>query len=167
MLDFVELKGETAKQLAAEILAVIEYFTLQDKVVAFSADNTNTNFGGLNRKGRVNVHTKAKDCLQREVIGLGCPAHIIHNTTRTALGIIPIDVELFKDPNKELWLSFALGNLSIFKDAIKKLEGQDRCAVELAAILKDLEAKLTARHHDDFIPVLARGLLRELEENCY
>lgn len=61
--------------------------------MAFSADNTNTNFGGLNRAGRVNVHTKVKDSLQREVIGLGCPAHIIHNATRTALDTIPIDVE--------------------------------------------------------------------------
>ncbi|KAM3862309.1 interphotoreceptor matrix proteoglycan 2 [Diretmus argenteus] len=132
-------------------------------VSLLDTDNTNTNFGGLNRAGRVNVHTKVKDSLQREVIGLGCPAHIIHNATRTALGLIPLDVEvlkmyaplkafflsedkcpivlrrIFEDPLTELWLAFAHGNLSMFSDSIKQLEGQDRCAVESAAILKNLE----------------------------
>lgn len=93
LLDFVELKGETAEQLAAEVLLVIQKFNLENKVVALSADNTNTNFGGLNRLGRVNVYTKVKDALQREVIGLGCPAHIIHNMARTALDMVPVDVE--------------------------------------------------------------------------
>ena len=93
LLDFVELKGEKAVELAAEIMVVIEIFSLENKVVAFSADNTNTNFGGLNRVGRVNVHIKVKNAVQREVIGLGCPAHIIHNATRTAMDTLPIDVE--------------------------------------------------------------------------
>ncbi|CAJ1074328.1 uncharacterized protein LOC128438617 isoform X2 [Xyrichtys novacula] len=184
MLDFVELNGETAKQPAAEILAVTENFTLQDKVVAFSADNTNANSGGLNRKGGVNVRTKVKDSLQREKYH-----NILGHSNVRWLSMLPalesvlkmyaplksfflsedkcpvVLRRIFEDPNTELWLSFALGNLGIFSDTIEKLEGQDRCAVESAAILKDLEAKLTARHHDDFIPVLARGLLRELEEN--
>lgn len=43
------------------------------------------------------------------------------------------------------------------------LEGQDCCAA--AAILRNAEAKLTARRDDHFIPVLVRGCLRELEEN--
>lgn len=205
LLDFVELKGEKAEELAAEIMVVVQKFSLQNKVVAFSADNTNTNFGGLNRAGRVNVHTKVKSALQREVIGLGCPAHIVHNATRTALDLVPTDVEylltkifsyfhiftvrverlksfcefvgqeyhnilghgkvrwlsmlpalervlkmyaplkaffiseekcpvvlkrMFEDPLTELWLTFAHGNLIIFSDTIRKLEGQDRCAVE-------------------------------------
>lgn len=37
--------------------------------------------------------------------------------------------------------------------------------MESAAILRNVEAKLTARRDDNFIPVLVRGLLRELEEN--
>ncbi|XP_053277202.1 uncharacterized protein LOC128438617 isoform X2 [Pleuronectes platessa] len=241
LLDFVELKGEKAEELAAEIMVVIEKFSLENKVVAFSADNTNTNFGGLNRVGRINVHTKVKNALQREVIGLGCPAHIIHNATRTAMDTLPIDVEylltkifgyfhiytvrverlksfcefvgqeyqkilghsnvrwlsmlpalervlkmyaplkafflseekcpvvlrrMFEDPLTELWLAFAHGNLAIFSETIKKLEGQDRCAVESAAILREVEIKLTARRDDSFIPVLARGLLGELVENA-
>ncbi|KAJ8415662.1 hypothetical protein AAFF_G00402190 [Aldrovandia affinis] len=78
-LDFVELRGETAKQIASEILSVMHKFNLENKVVAFSADNTNTNFGGLNQIERQNVHTKVKAAVQREVIGLGCPAHIMQH----------------------------------------------------------------------------------------
>ena len=58
-----------------------------------SADNTNSNFGDLNRVERVNVHTKVKTAMQRKVIGFGCPAHIVHNTSRTAMDTIPVDVE--------------------------------------------------------------------------
>ena len=93
LIDCVELNGETAEEIAAEVLVVIQKCNLENKVVAFSADNTNTNFGGLNRLGRVNVHTKVKNALQRDEIGLGCPAHIIHNTVRTALDMMPLDVE--------------------------------------------------------------------------
>uniref|UniRef100_A0AAZ3RET9 Uncharacterized protein n=1 Tax=Oncorhynchus tshawytscha TaxID=74940 RepID=A0AAZ3RET9_ONCTS len=235
LLDFVELKGETAEEIAAEVLAVIQKCNLENKVVALSANNMNTNFGGLNRLGRVNVHTNVKNALQREVIGLGCPAHIIHNTARTALDMIPLDVEylltkifgcldiftirverlksfcdfvgqeyhnilghsyvrwlsmlpalervlkmyvplksffisedkcpvvlwtMFIDALSELWLAFVHGNLTVFSDTIKMLEGQDRCAVESAAILRNVEGKLTARRDDNFIPVLVRGLLR-------
>ena len=46
---------------------------------------------------------------------------------------------------------------------MKMLEGQERCAVESACILHTMEAKLQARHDENFIPVLTRGLLREME----
>ncbi|XP_036816052.1 uncharacterized protein LOC110502567 isoform X1 [Oncorhynchus mykiss] len=45
------------------------------------------------------------------------------------------------------------------------LGGQGHYAVESAAILRNVEEKLTTRRDDNFIPVLVRGLLRELEEN--
>lgn len=72
---------------------------------------------------------------------------------------------IFQDPLTEMWLAFAHGNLTIFSDTIKMLEGQDSCAVESAAILRNLEAKVTARRDANFNPLLARELQRELEEN--
>ena len=72
LIDFIDAKGETAEIISSEILKVIDKFGDSDKIVAMSADNTNSNFCGLNRAGRVNVHTKVKTALQREVIGLGC-----------------------------------------------------------------------------------------------
>lgn len=56
LFDFVELKGETAKENGAEVLVVIQKSNLENKVVTFSADNTNTKFGGLNRLGRVSEY---------------------------------------------------------------------------------------------------------------
>ena len=93
LIDFIDVKGETAEIISSEVLKVIEKFGVSDKIVAMSADNTNSNFGGSNRAGRVNVHTKVKTALQREVNGLWCPAHIVHNTCRTAMDTIPVDVE--------------------------------------------------------------------------
>ena len=60
LIDFVDVKGETAEIISSEVLKVIEKFGVSDKIVAMSADNTNSNFGGLNLAGRVNVHTKVK-----------------------------------------------------------------------------------------------------------
>ena len=64
-----------------------------DNNAATSAHNTNSNFGGLNLAGRVNVHTEEKTALQREVIGSGSQAYIVHNTFRIAMDAIPVDVE--------------------------------------------------------------------------
>lgn len=72
---------------------------------------------------------------------------------------------IFEDPLTELWLAFVHGNLTVFHEAIKMFEGQVRCATETAAVLRNFEAKLAARCDEDFIPVLVRGLLRELVEN--
>ena len=43
-------------------------------------------------------------------------------------------------------------------NTMKKLEGQDRCAVE-AAILRNVEAKTVCKRDENFIPVLVQGLL--------
>lgn len=53
----------------------------------------------------------------------------------------------------------------IFHETIQMLEGQDRRAVESAAIPKAFEVKLEARSNGNFVPSLVLGLLRELEEN--
>lgn len=68
---------------------VIQKINLENK--ACSASNANTDFVGLNRLVRVNVHTKVKDALQGGVIGLGCPAQISRNTARTALDVVNLD----------------------------------------------------------------------------
>ena len=93
MIDFIDVKGETAEIISSKVLKLINKFCASDKIVAMSADNTNSNFDGLNRAGRGNVRTKVKIALQREAIGLGCPAHIVHNTCRKAMNTIPVDVE--------------------------------------------------------------------------
>jgi hypothetical protein len=58
ILEFSNLPGETSDLITSKMIDVLTKFGLKQKIVALSADNTNTNFGGLNRKGKNNVHTK-------------------------------------------------------------------------------------------------------------
>ncbi len=79
------------------IYQVIEKHGLDQKVVALCADNTNTNVGGVKRAGKGNTWRKLQLKLRREILGIGCNAHIIHNTLQTALDCLPIDLESFAD----------------------------------------------------------------------
>jgi hypothetical protein len=49
--DFVEVTGETAKILSQSALQAMRKLGLENKAIAISEDNTNTNFRGLKRKG--------------------------------------------------------------------------------------------------------------------
>lgn len=49
-LDFVKLKGEI-EEILAKILVVVQIYNLENKVVAFSANDQNTKFEGLNKLG--------------------------------------------------------------------------------------------------------------------
>lgn len=70
-------------------------FDLRNKIAALCADNTNTNFGGCKRQGKNNVWRKLENILQRELVGIGCGAHILHNCLQTAVDCLPIDIESF------------------------------------------------------------------------
>jgi len=52
------------------------------KCVAFSADNCNTNLGGLKRASENNVFRKLNLKLKRNLIGIGCPLHITSNAAK-------------------------------------------------------------------------------------
>ena len=45
------------------------------------------------RAGANNVHKRLKDKLGRDCFGIGCGAHIVHNASKTACDMLPIDVE--------------------------------------------------------------------------
>jgi len=47
ILEFSNLPGETAELIHNHITKVINNFDLKNKIISFSADNTNTNFGGI------------------------------------------------------------------------------------------------------------------------
>jgi hypothetical protein len=66
---------------------------LENKVIAISGDNTNTNFGGRKLKRTNSVFCKIKEDLNRDVIGLGCVAHMIHNCAHSSINTIPLDIE--------------------------------------------------------------------------
>jgi hypothetical protein len=63
ILEFDELSGETSLLLTDYISKVLSHWGVLKKVIAFSADNTNTNFGGVSRRGKNNVFYKLKNQL--------------------------------------------------------------------------------------------------------
>jgi hypothetical protein len=63
------------------------------KCVAFCGDNTNINFGGVNCNGTSNIFHKLKVEIGKDIEGIGCPAHILHNTVSTAADRLSTDVE--------------------------------------------------------------------------
>ncbi|KAL4100954.1 hypothetical protein QTP88_020978 [Uroleucon formosanum] len=93
ILEFSNLPGETADLIHNQIIKVLNNFNLTEKIISYSADNTNTNFGGLQRKGKNNVFIKLKETLNRDILGMGCYAHIIHNSIQCASDCLPIDIE--------------------------------------------------------------------------
>lgn len=73
-------------------MKVVNNFDLKGKIISFSAD-TNTNFGGIQRKGKNNVFIKLKKSLDWNILGMGCFVHIIHNAIQQATDSLLNDVE--------------------------------------------------------------------------
>jgi len=93
ILEFDELSGETFLLLTDYISKVLSHWDVLKKVIAFSADNTNINFGGVNRRGKSNVFFKLKESINTNLIGIGCAAHILNNSIQTAADTLPIDIQ--------------------------------------------------------------------------
>jgi len=68
---------------------------LSDKIVAFSCDNYNTNFGGVERKGIKNIYAILNENLKTNISGIGCAAHILHNAMQICTDIYHQLVYLF------------------------------------------------------------------------
>ncbi|KAF0692998.1 protein FAM200B-like, partial [Aphis craccivora] len=94
ILEFNELPGETASLLTQYISSILHEWGIESKVIAFSADNTNCNFGGVARNGKNNVFYKLKEIFNKDLIGVGCAAHILNNAVQTAADTLPIDVQV-------------------------------------------------------------------------
>lgn len=77
LLNLSTIKGETSEIISTHMMEIIKCNNLKDKVVGISADNTNTNFGGLKRRGKENIFCKIKSSLGRNIFGIGCNAHIV------------------------------------------------------------------------------------------
>lgn len=64
---------------------VLRKHHLTEKCVGFSADNCATNFGSIDRGGQNNVFALLRKELGEELMPLGCPVHVIHNTAKIGL----------------------------------------------------------------------------------
>ncbi|KAF2900321.1 hypothetical protein ILUMI_05867 [Ignelater luminosus] len=93
IIDVTSAPGETAEIISNLLLKVLDKNNLRNKLLAYCADNANTNFGGVSKKGNKNVFNKLKQNVPQKLIGIGCAAHIIHNTIQTAADLLPVDVD--------------------------------------------------------------------------
>jgi hypothetical protein len=55
VIEFLNLKGETADVLTTYIMDVLDKHKLSNEIIAICGDNCNTNFRGVARKGTNNV----------------------------------------------------------------------------------------------------------------
>lgn len=83
VLEFTNLPNETSDTQIEYIENILTKHGLMNKVTALSADNTNTNFGGADRKGKNNVFQKLKQCLGRNQWAL--TVELIYCTTVASL----------------------------------------------------------------------------------
>ncbi|KAL4091311.1 hypothetical protein QTP88_026014 [Uroleucon formosanum] len=93
ILNVESQPGETSDIIINYIVKTIDDNNIRNKVAAFCGDNTNCNFGGVSRRGTNNVFHKLQGKLGKQLIGVGCAAHIIHNAIQTAADCLPIDIE--------------------------------------------------------------------------
>ncbi|XP_070622768.1 uncharacterized protein [Erythrolamprus reginae] len=85
----------TEMDVSDSLVKVLKKHRLLQKCVAFAGDNCNTMFRklGLDEEARI-VFTKLKRSLQREtLIGVRCPAHILHNCIHHGADGLEVDIE--------------------------------------------------------------------------
>lgn len=72
---FDKEKGIQHKLIELTSLSNEKSATITD-LIAFGADNTNTNFGSVKRNPGENIYTKLQSALECEIAGIGCGDHI-------------------------------------------------------------------------------------------
>ena len=92
LLEFKSVPGKTAEILSKYLFSVLDQTKLKDKLIGFCADNCNTNFGGIKRRGQNNVFYRVKNNVKRDLVGIGCTIHIVHNCLQHAVDSLPVCV---------------------------------------------------------------------------
>ena len=92
MIDLYET-NETAKAISEDFKTCLKKCNIIEKCAAFSADNCNTNFDGLKRSAKNNVCSHLKIKSGKDLIGIGCLAHIVHDSAQHGFDSMTIDLE--------------------------------------------------------------------------
>uniref|UniRef100_A0A8C4S9U8 HAT C-terminal dimerisation domain-containing protein n=1 Tax=Erpetoichthys calabaricus TaxID=27687 RepID=A0A8C4S9U8_ERPCA len=77
------MPNETSETISKYLVDTLKKYHLSSKCIAFSGDNANVNFGGISRR----------DALQCPLVGVGCPAHVLHNCIQHGADLLPVGVE--------------------------------------------------------------------------
>ena len=62
-------------------------------MIGFCADNCNTNFGGVKRRKQNDVFFNVKVNVKRNLVGIGCVVHIVHNCLQHTVDTLPTCVK--------------------------------------------------------------------------
>lgn len=92
MLDLSSIKNETSDTIFDLLKNTAIQNDIADKFVGFCADNCATNFGSVERGGQNNVYHKLKQW-KPSILGIGCAAHIAHNTMKYACSRLKTNIE--------------------------------------------------------------------------
>lgn len=92
IIDVTSAGGETSEIIFDLLKTAIEKFGIKEKMAGFCGDNAPCNFGNRERTGTENAFYKLNR-LYPGLIGIGCGAHIVHNTLKAACDQMPFDVE--------------------------------------------------------------------------
>jgi hypothetical protein len=95
ILELKDLPGETSTIMSEYISQVLQKHNIKSKLLGICADNTKSNFGRRRRHGTANIFYKIKADLGKDLIGVGCAAHIINNSIQTAADCLQVDVMAF------------------------------------------------------------------------
>lgn len=93
LIELVSLKNDKSTIITDLILKSLKEFELNQKCVAFGADNTNTNFGSVVRNPGDNIYTHLQSALERSIAGIGCGDHILNNSIHHALELFGVDID--------------------------------------------------------------------------
>lgn len=92
LIELKNLTGETGEQIYEILKSCWTEWNIQNKLNAYTADNAPVNFGSVDRSGDKNVFNLMQHEFNNILIGMGCTAHILHNTPHDAcLTNIPYD----------------------------------------------------------------------------
>lgn len=92
LIELNSLPGETSEQIFNMLEAAWTRWNVDKKLNGFAADNAPINFGSVDRTGDLNVFARMQQKFNNKIIGVGCLAHILHNSPRNAcLSNIPYD----------------------------------------------------------------------------
>ena len=93
LLEMDTCSNESAEAVSGYICSTLDKDEKTSKCVAFCADNTNVNFGGVARNPGRNIFSFLKQSVNEEIIGDGCPAHILRNCFQHGADCLSVDVE--------------------------------------------------------------------------
>ena len=93
LLEFHSVEGETSDSIVNAIVNSVKKFNIEDKMMCFWGDNTNSNFVGTQCHGKLTVLTQLRNLRSRNILWIGCGTRIIHNHVQTNCDILPIERE--------------------------------------------------------------------------